>query len=62
MMCFLSQGIIYNSLHDKKILEINSVIESSMLFIYFQSDKEEFNTKGGRKSHLHRILDGTFKL
>lgn len=36
------------------------VIESSMLSIYFQSDKEEFNTRE-KKSHSH-ILDGTFKL
>lgn len=33
-----------------KSLEIKSVIEGSMLSIYFQSDKEEFNTKGGKKA------------
>lgn len=39
-------------------LEIKSIIKSSMLFIYFQSDKEEFTTVGKKKliSHSHNIL------
>lgn len=32
-----------------KSLEIKSVIESSMLSIYFQSDKEGLNTEGKKK-------------
>lgn len=47
------------------ILDIKSVIETSMLSIYFQSDKEEFTTGGKKKritSYSHNILDRTLKL
>lgn len=37
------------------ILDIKSVIETSMLSIYFQSDKEEFTT-GGKKKKDNKLF------
>lgn len=46
MTFFLSQRIIYYSLHDKNLKNQISYWES----IYFQSDKEEFNTGKKKKA------------